>query len=327
MDGKVVVHDLTKAAALEEYQRRYPEPIDQLRNALEPPTVGFKSIQGAMNFLRYRGVPEAEVLKVIESGDEKLWQVVRVLCNPSEPPDGVKWIRPKDLDPHELLQQITQGYHRREFLAESERFEPPEPGEYFVRIVPRPGSQIFYVKFGVHYNLHELRPPLRGRSAVRCRRVTLGEDCPVCTALAAIESKVRRSQTQTEMQILESVRNSRARRRFVFDLVDMDDPETGVQIYDCTQRTVDLIRQLFRDWGDIAHPETGRVVRLTFEPWRNGLFCSSAVPWPDPEPIPVATWREDRHDLEAYAHAQLLTNGEMRALFEGQAKEEMTARM
>ena len=158
------------------------------------------------------------------------------------------------------LTKIKDFYEKLQGASAS--FWVPKVGTNLVRILP-PKEDIgyFFTETYVHFIPNE--------TPFRCLKGT-EKGCPVCELV----DKLRKSDNPEDLEI---ARRMSAKRRYLMNIIDMDDIDSGVQVYSCGR---EVLRQLLTyfadpDWGDLTDPDNGYDVVI--EKSGTGLHTSYVV--------------------------------------------------
>jgi hypothetical protein len=212
---------------------------------------------------------------------------------------------------------LVLEHHERE-QASRGVFRPQGPGTFYVRILPPKKKGLYYVQFGVHFDVGMLSPKLAEYRGIGCAKETLGEECILCQTEKQLYFEGKTNNDQSKLNLAKAIR---VKIRRAVNIVDMKNPGAGVLVWDFPTRAqqgqvsvATKIGALFTEWKDITHPTTGRVLRLDFEKKSDFLTCENVQATGQQTPIPLDSWREDRKDLEAYARAKLIDPTKLRLL-------------
>ncbi len=210
---------------------------------------------------------------------------------------------------------VMQDYERTQ--TDKAIFKPGDAGNKYLRILPpRADAKVglYFVPFWIHWGLDKLNPV--GFGDVRhtvCRAKTYREACPVCDIHNALRARVFGTGAQPTEEEKDLEYDIRPKERFAMNIVNMDKPEDGVMIWSVPKKpTMNAIRGVFNEWGDVCHPETGRVLKVTFEKGKFGVVCESVQATPKSDPIVVPNWWEHMHDLDAFVSGMAMPLDELR---------------
>lgn len=114
----------------------------------------------------------------------------------------------------------------------------------------------FFADWGIHWVKHPGED--KAKAVHMCLAKTLGEDCPICDALAA-GSRAASSEEETK-----ALKESGASQRMLFNVIMYGQgKDTEPQILEVAGGVAADIFTLMEDFGDITHPETGRNITIT----------------------------------------------------------------
>lgn len=156
----------------------------------------------------------------------------------------------------------------------------PEEGPNDVRFLP-PESRYFEEDIGdiaIGFNLHLFRQEGFDTEASRCLR-DKHEYCPACEIAAQFRDD------EQDPALAKQAEDVRRFPRYAFNIVDLDEPDLGVQPYVGPKGIwEDLIEYMGNPkWGDIFHPKTGRDITITKTPGsKNPSGYPSYSVQPDP---------------------------------------------
>jgi hypothetical protein len=204
------------------------------------------------------------------------------------------------------------------------RFAPKEPAEYLIRMLPPPpGQEHAFRAFGLHYD-PSLLPgclELGDKMSVICVKMTYGEDCPLCKIVERLYAKAKvQTNPEVKKQLFQLAGKTRARARFVINIVWVDQPNRGVLTWEMSDEIFPTFATLSKRWGMVDDPEEGQVLSVTFK--KSGDWNKPSPPSPtgDKSPIPYARWAEELHDLDAYVQSRFMPPSEIIALINGSMK-------
>jgi hypothetical protein len=160
----------------------------------------------------------------------------------------------------------------------------PKSGVNLIRILPPKEEGLFFYEVRVHY--------LPNDFPIKCPRQD-NEPCPICELV----DNLRRSESAEDV---ERSRRLSAKRRYLMNIIDLDDLESGVQVFPAGR---EVLRQLLTyfvdpDWGDLTDPDKG--YDIVIEKAGSGLQTSYTVrPRKNSTPIPDKSLLEKVEDLAA----------------------------
>ena len=137
----------------------------------------------------------------------------------------------------EKLEEIKRG---------GTRFWTPKEGASLIRILPPYSGEDWYKETWFHFGIGVDRKP------IACARRLLDEPCYICEQV----DELRKSEDPRDVELPTQIA---ARRRVFYNIIDLDDVESGVQIF---SSGVTIFKDLLMyvadpDWGDITDPEEG----------------------------------------------------------------------
>lgn len=137
----------------------------------------------------------------------------------------------------EKLEEIRKG---------GTRFWKPKEGASLIRILPPYSGEDWYKETWSHFGIGVDRKP------IACARRLLDEPCYICDQV----DELRKSEDPRDVELTTQIA---ARRRVFYNIIDLDDIESGVQIF---SSGVTIFKDLLMyvadpDWGDITDPEQG----------------------------------------------------------------------
>lgn len=132
-----------------------------------------------------------------------------------------------------------------------------------VRIMPPyDDNGNFFRQFGKHWRIGPDE-----QTAIFCPQETFAQHCQVCVALKKVIGELydaigKNPTREIELKRqIEYVKGKTATPRYYVNLVDMDDPDKGVQVGELPQMVVlgilDIMSNDEAGYGDITHPEKG----------------------------------------------------------------------
>jgi phage FluMu protein Com len=189
----------------------------------------------------------------------------------------------------------------------------PKEGTYPIRILPPKKKGLYYVEYGLHWSINVIaKNAPSGRLNVACLRLTLGQECPMCKAVDQLYAEARNGDVENKT-IINIANKVRGKKRYVVNIVDMDNPKSGVLQWSYPPTGFSLVHSLFNRWGNITSPTDGQIIEVTFSTKDKYTSVTNVQPTGDKTEIPVKDWREKRHDLEAYVEKSIVTAAEMRS--------------
>lgn len=137
----------------------------------------------------------------------------------------------------EKLEEIKRG---------GTRFWTPKEHSNLIRILPPYSGEDWYKETWFHFGVGVDRKP------IACARRLLDEACYICEKV----DELRKSEDPRDVELPTQIAS---RRRVFYNIIDLDDVESGVQIF---SSGVTIFKELLMyvadpDWGDITDPEEG----------------------------------------------------------------------
>jgi hypothetical protein len=176
----------------------------------------------------------------------------------------------------------------RRMEGRRKRLWTPNQGVNRIRIVAVKGQQGFYVQVPWHF---DVGPRKRG---MPCRS-RIAQACYVCERVEALaESPDLDGREQAEaMQV---------KYRFLVQIIDVDDPDRGVQVWVTTEAMINklIARMIDPDWRDLLDPKVGRTVTFTRQGEGKMSRYSDPRPSPNPSPIPYTAWQDELKNFDDY---------------------------
>ena len=152
------------------------------------------------------------------------------------------------------LAQRLQSLRRGTDGNSANFFKAPDDGKTKanIRLVPYPAlkGQPPIIIVGWHYNV-------AGHRSLICPRETYGEPCPICD----LAEEIRSMGGQDNYSIY---KNLKTKLRFYSPVLVRGQEEDGVKLWGYGITICDALIEKFDDpdWGDIAHPSTGRDIKV-----------------------------------------------------------------
>jgi hypothetical protein len=152
--------------------------------------------------------------------------------------------------------------------------------------VPVKGQEGFYGQIPWHWGVG---PKKRG---VPCRG-RIGEPCHPC-------ERTEQLVESTDLADQEQAEAMRVKYRYLVHMIDMDDPDRGVQVWPTTEAMINKLVALLwdEDWRDLLDPQVGRTVSFTRRGEGFASRYSDPQPSPNRSPIPYPGWREALKNLD-----------------------------
>jgi hypothetical protein len=164
----------------------------------------------------------------------------------------------------------------------------PNQGVNHIRIVAVKGQPGFYVQVPWHF---EVGPRKRH---VPCRS-RIVQACYICECIDALAAS-------SDLGEQEQADAMRVKYRFLVQIIDVDDPDRGVQVWVTTEAMINKLVAVMidPDWRDLLDPKVGRTVSFTRQGEGKGTRYSDPRPSPNPSEIPYAAWRDEIKNLDEY---------------------------
>ena len=124
-------------------------------------------------------------------------------------------------------------------------------GQNEIRILPPAfGNDTFYVEHATHYKVGP------NSKSIECPR-TIGEKCPVCEYVSTLYNG-----TEEDKLLAKEIK---AKKRWAINIIDVKNPQNGVQIYDIGETILEQIlgQMMNPEVGDLTDPQTGRALIIT----------------------------------------------------------------
>ena len=207
--------------------------------------------------------------------------------------------------------EILEQEHRR--LTELTTRQPtqfwrPKVGENVIRILPHwsgDPNKVFFKKILKHFGVGQ------GRNHVVCRKV-LGPQarCPICDFV----EQLRRSGRKEDAELAKDLA---AKERFAMNIIDLNDLEKGVQVWDVGITMFNTLLVLFLDeeYGELDNLQTGRHIKINRT--GEGRFDTrySIRPAANPSPVDPSVM-ERAINLDEFEPYRVPSEEEMRAMLE-----------
>ena len=134
------------------------------------------------------------------------------------------------------------------------RFWTPKEGASLIRILPPYTGEDWYKEAWFHFGVGVDRKP------IVCARRLQDEACYICEQVDGL----RKSEDPRDVELSTQIAS---RRRVFYNIIDLDDIESGVQVF---SSGVTIFKELLMyvadpDWGDITDPEQGYDIVLDRE--------------------------------------------------------------
>ena len=189
------------------------------------------------------------------------------------------------------------------------QFWTPKEGANTIRILPpwRPDGDEFWEEAGSHWSVGP------GNKMFYCPNKTNGASCYLCEVVEDLL-------TSEYEEDLDKASRMKARTSILYNIVDLKEPEVGVQVYRSGVKVFEQLLQYASDseWGDFTDPDEGFdvVIRRTGE----GISTQYSVALKrSPSPIQDPNWLDQLKDLHSLV--QFATEAEMKAALEGVEKD------
>lgn len=179
----------------------------------------------------------------------------------------------------------------------------PDPGENEVRVLP-PTSKYFTDMIGYiaqEFRTHFVRLEGRDLEVFRCLR-DFDQKCPAC-------SFYYENRNDDDPGVESVASKFKPSNRFAFNILDLNDPQSGIQTYECGVKVHNEILKYAanENWGDILSPEEGRGFTITLTPPHQGGNNSDwnqydVMPHPNPKSVVhhlPSEWKEELDGLDS----------------------------
>lgn len=167
----------------------------------------------------------------------------------------------------------------------------PKSGENRIRILPPWSPEgMFYKRLYVHFRVGA------DNRMVVCPSKTSGykSPCPICEY---IDKNLHSGSIQEQSEASEMF----ARQQFLYNIVDLRDPDSGVHVYSSGVKVWNMLINFFNseDYGDFTDPETGRDILLTKQgEGRQTTYI--IIPSVKQTAIANPEWLDQLHDLDKF---------------------------
>ncbi|MBA7640261.1 hypothetical protein ES703_47926 [subsurface metagenome] len=195
----------------------------------------------------------------------------------------------------EKLEEIKRG---------GTRFWTPKEHSNLIRILPPYSGEDWYKETWFHFGIGVDRKP------IACARRLLDEACYICEQV----DELRKSEDPRDVELPTQIAS---RRRVFYNIIDLDDVESGVQIF---SSGVTIFKELLMyvadpDWGDITDPEEGYDIVIERE--GTGIDTKYTVrAKKNPTPLIDPALLEDLRDLDEMV--EILEYEQVKAIYEGE---------
>jgi len=179
---------------------------------------------------------------------------------------------------------------------QGQSFWKPNEGENIIRIMPAYNEYgDWFKEVFFHYEIGPVK------ANFPCRR-SFGQDCYVCNVAEAVRANNP-----------DLTRRLFRRRRFFMNIVDLNQPGKGVQVYACGPTVARDIFSYVRDrkrYGLVLDPDSGRnIVIERIGQGRDSRYIVKIDP--EPTPIPNKKWLDSLYNLDEIVRPP--TDEDMRA--------------
>lgn len=179
----------------------------------------------------------------------------------------------------------------------------PKEGRNNLRLLP-PYSEagVWYLEVPLHYKIG-------GKTIVCPNRLPKKSRCYVC-------EKVKEFRNDKSAELQELANNLRPKMKIYYNIIDLDHPEVGVQVYGSGVSVFKdlLYYDLDEEWGNITDPDNGYDVILTRE--GKGLSTQYQIKLKkNSSPIENQAWLSQLNDLDFFA-STVLSYEEIKNLYE-----------
>lgn len=202
--------------------------------------------------------------------------------------------------------------------ATTRKLKVEKPCDKNLRILPPRELALYYVEFGVHYNISDIADVPSDVFQVACLELTLNQECPVCGKVQRLYRLAKMaSGTPTETKLRSLASGCRAKKRYVMGVFDMDEPKdppvTWEVGYDTWQSLHTIINIKLKKGINMTHPTKGEVICIKFIKRDKWIVPQNMYPTGDNTPIPLEGWADMRPDLEAYVNARVFSADKLRS--------------
>ncbi len=184
------------------------------------------------------------------------------------------------------------------------RFWTPKEGASLIRILPPYSGEDWYKETWFHFGVGVDRKP------IACARRLLDEPCYLCEQV----DELRKSEDPRDVELSTQIA---ARRRVFYNIIDIDDVESGAQIF---SSGVTIFKEFLMyvadpDWGDITDPDEGYDIVIERE--GTGIDTKYTVrAKKNPTPLIDPGLLEELRDLDEMV--EILPYEQVKAIYEGE---------
>lgn len=174
-------------------------------------------------------------------------------------------------------------------------------GDNQIRVLPHT-SRYFTEQlndFALEFRSHFLRADGMDTAVYRCLR-DQKQPCAICE----VHKRFKESDNANLKQLADQLRAS---ERHLMNIVDLNDPGVGIQLYETGPQVYDAILEFVSNpnWGDVVNPENGKNITVTLTPGsksRSGFNSYSVLPNPNSTSIVPhlpADWQTKLDEIES----------------------------
>ncbi len=184
------------------------------------------------------------------------------------------------------------------------RFWTPKEGASLIRILPPYTGEDWYKEAWFHFGVGVDRKP------IACARRLQDEACYICEQV----DELRKSEDPRDVELSTQIAS---RRRVFYNIIDLDDVESGVQVF---SSGVTIFKELLMyvadpDWGDITDPDEGYDIIIDRE--GTGIDTKYTVrAKKNPTALIDPALLEDLRDLDEMV--EILPYEQVKAIYEGE---------
>lgn len=176
----------------------------------------------------------------------------------------------------------------RRLEAGRKRLWTPNQGTSRIRFVPMKGREAFYVAVPWHFDVGSRK------GGVPCRS-RISQACYICECIEALAA----SSGLDDQALADAMR---VKFRFLVQIIDLDDPDRGVQVWATTEAMINKVVALMLDpdWRGLLDPKVGRSVTFSRQGEGKASRYSDPRPSPNPSPISYAAWQDELKNFDDY---------------------------
>lgn len=165
------------------------------------------------------------------------------------------------------LERLEEEQEQRNGSQNDVKWMKLQTGENLLRFLP-PWSdeiEIFWHRAGIHYGLPNPKDPSKN-TAYGCLE-DYGEECPIC-------EEVKRLYSSKDEGNVEKAKKMTRKKRIYYNVLDINEPDKGVQILGVGPSIHEEIVSYFNEYGDITDLEVGYNLKIIkkVDPTKSKLF-------------------------------------------------------